>query len=87
MSAFVLSNTRTVVEMVFWYQNVFTVTVLRGPAGREPAKLAKLQMGLLALCVEDSTQRLSSVPVALASGLRGAPQWAELIWYQCCITF
>ena len=57
-------------EMVFWYQHVFTVTVPRRPAGREPTKLAKLEVGLSALCVEDSTQGLSRMPVALAK--RGA---------------
>lgn len=74
MSAFVLSNTCTVVEMIFWDQNVFTVTALRGLAGRAPTKLAKLQMGPSALCVANSTQELSSVRLARASSLRGAPR-------------
>lgn len=64
----------TIVEMIFWYPNVFTVTVLRGPAGREPTKFAKLQMGLSALCVENGTQELSNIPVALTRSLGGAPQ-------------
>ena len=40
-----------------------------------------------ALCVEKSTQELSSIAMPLASSLRGAPQWAEVIWYKRCITF
>ena len=34
-------------KLGFWYQRVFNVTVLRGPAGREPTKLPKLDVGFV----------------------------------------
>lgn len=52
--------------MVFCTKTFSPLTVPRRPAGREPTKLAKLEVGLSALCVENSTQGLSSTPAALA---------------------